>query len=125
MLSLGPGTYTIVVEKIGFFTAQRDGVSLGISETVRADIALRVGAVSEKVTVEGTTQMVETEQGRVSGQIDHRQLEEMPLNTRNVLNLLALAPGMTGRGLSGGYGTGAPGDSFAGESAPSINASGP
>lgn len=124
VLSLGPGTYTIMVKKIGFLTAQRDGVSLGISETVRADIALRVGAVSEKVTVEGTTQMVETEQGRVSGQIDHRQLEEMPLNTRNVLNLLALAPGMTGRGLSGGYGTGAPGDSFAGESAPSINASG-
>src|SRR5207244_2310477 len=44
--------------------------------------------------------------------------------SRNLLNLLALEPGMTGRGLSAGYGTGSPGDSFAGETAPSIYASG-
>ena len=51
VLSLGPGTYSIVVEKTGFLTAQQDNVTVGINETVRADINLRVGAVSERVTV--------------------------------------------------------------------------
>ena len=124
VLSLAAGTYTIMVEKTGFLSAQREGVLVEINETVRADVTLRVGAVAEKVTVVGAAPLVETEQGRVSGQIDTRQVRDLPLNTRNVLNLLALSPGMTGRGLSGGYGTGAPGDSYAGESAPSIYASG-
>lgn len=124
VLSLAPGTYTIVVEKPGFLTTQQAGVTVGTNETVRADFTLQVGSLSEKVTVEGTSPLVETEQGRVSGQIDRRQLNDMPLNTRNLYNLLALQPGMTGRGLSAGYGTGSPGDSFAGESGPAINASG-
>jgi hypothetical protein len=124
VLSLAPGEYRVTVEKVGFQTAEETSVSLAINQTARVDFALKLGAVSEKVTVAATAPVVETEQGRVSGEIDSRQLREMPLNTRNLLNLLALEPGMTGRGLSAGYGTGSPGDSFAGETAPSIYASG-
>lgn len=121
VLSLAPGEYRVTVEKVGFQTAEETSVSLAINQTARVDFALKLGAVSEKVTVVATAPVVETEQGRVSGEIDSRQLREMPLNTRNLLNLLALEPGMTGRGLSAGYGTGSPGDSFAGETAPSIS----
>ena len=53
------------------------------------------------------------------------QLQEMPLSGRNLYNLIALQPGVTGKGVSASIsGGGGADDSFAGESAPRINASG-
>jgi hypothetical protein len=125
VLSLGPGSYRIEVEKAGFLKAQRDGVTVGISETARMDFALEVSGVQENVTVATAAPLVETEQGRVSGRVDRMQLQEMPLNGRNLYNLIALQPGVTGKGVSSTFGAGGSGnDSFSGESAPRINASG-
>jgi uncharacterized membrane protein len=90
VLSLGPGSYRIEVEKAGFLKAQRDGVTVGISETARMDFALEVSGVQENVTVATAAPLVETEQGRVSGRVDRMQLQEMPLNGRNLYNLIAL-----------------------------------
>ena len=123
--SLGAGVYTIEIEKAGFLKARRDDLRLGISETVRVDFTLEVSGVTESVTVESRAPLVETEQGRVSGRVDRMLLQEMPLSGRNLYNLLALQPGVTGRGFSASIsGGGGADDSFAGESAPRINASG-
>jgi hypothetical protein len=125
ILSLGPGEYTVEVEKQGFVKAQREAVKVGISETVRLDFALELSGVTESVTVVTEAPLVETEQGRVSGRVDRMQLQEMPLSGRNLYNLIALQPGVTGRGISASIsGGGGADDSFAGESAPRINASG-
>jgi hypothetical protein len=125
VLSLGPGSYRVEVEKAGFLKAQRDAVSVGISETARLDFALEVSGVTESVTVASGAPLVETEQGRVSGRVDRMQLQEMPLSGRNLYNLIALQPGVTGKGISASIsGGGGADDSFAGESAPRINASG-
>ena len=81
--------------------------------------------MQESVTVSSTAPVVETEQGRVSGRVDRLQLQEMPLSGRNLYNLIALQPGVTGKGVSASIsGGGGADDSFAGESAPRINASG-
>jgi Carboxypeptidase regulatory-like domain len=123
--SLGAGVYTVEVEKAGFLKAQREQLKLGISETLRLDFTLEVSGVAETVTVESRAPLVETEQGRVSGRVDRTLLQEMPLSGRNLYNLLALQPGVTGRGFSASIsGGGGADDSFAGESAPRINASG-
>jgi hypothetical protein len=125
VLSLGPGMYRVQVVKPGFVTVQRDAVNVGISETVRLDFTLEVSGVAESVTVTTTAPLVETEQGRVSGRVDRLQLQEMPLSGRNLYNLIALQPGVTGKGVSASIsGGGGADDSFAGESAPRINASG-
>lgn len=125
VLSLGPGTYRVEVEKAGFVKTQRDAVPLGISETIRLDFTLELSGVTETVTVETRAPLVETEQGRVSGRVDRTQLQELPLSGRNLYNLIALQPGVTGRGFSASIsGGGGANDSFAGESAPAINASG-
>ncbi|MGH9370372.1 MAG: TonB-dependent receptor domain-containing protein [Vicinamibacterales bacterium] len=125
VLSLGPGAYRVEVEKAGFLKAQRDTVTVGISETRRLDFALELSGVSESVTVATQAPLVETEQGRVSGRVDRLQLQEMPLSGRNLYNLIALQPGVTGKGISASIsGGGGADDSFAGESAPRINASG-
>jgi uncharacterized membrane protein len=65
VLSLGPGSYRVEVEKAGFLKAQRDAVTVGISETARLDIALEVSGVQESVNVASGAPLVETEQGRV------------------------------------------------------------
>ena len=123
--SLAPGAYRVEVVKQGFQNAQRDSVSVGISETVRLDFTLDVSGVQESVTVTTNAAVVETEQGRVSGRVDRLQLQEMPLSGRNLYNLIALQPGVTGKGVSASIsGGGGADDSFAGESAPRINASG-
>lgn len=125
VFSLGAGTYRVDVELAGFRKIQRDRVNVGISETKRVDFTMELSSVSETVTVAAAVPLVETEQGRVSGRVDRVQLQEMPLNGRNLYNLIALQPGVTGKGVSATFGAGGTGnDSFSGESAPRINASG-
>ena len=125
VFSLGAGTYRVEVELTGFRKTERDAVNVGISETKRVDFAMELSNVSESVTVAAAVPLVETEQGRVSGRVDRIQLQEMPLNGRNLYNLIALQPGVTGKGVSSTFGAGGAGnDSFSGESAPRINASG-
>jgi hypothetical protein len=127
VLNLGPGTYVAVAEKVGFRTAERKNIPVGVSETVSINFALEVGAISERITVAAAVAQVETEQGRISGRIDTQQLKELPLNGRNLYSLIALQPGVTGRGLASTFGVsggGSNNDSFAGENGPQINASG-
>lgn len=125
ILSLGPGTYRIEVIKSGFMNGLRESVNVGVNETVRVDVTLEVSGLKETVEVTTAAPAVETEQGRVSGRVDRMQLQEMPLSGRNLYNLIALQPGVTGKGVSASIsGGGGADDSFAGESAPRINASG-
>lgn len=121
VLSLWPGTYSVRVEKDGFQPAGQSSVVLGITETRKVEVVLQVGAVSERVTITAQAAIVETEQGRVSGRVDRLQIDELPLNGRNMFNLLALQPGVTGRGLTG---IGSSTDSFSGELKMEFNASG-
>jgi hypothetical protein len=125
VLSLGPGAYRIEVSKDGFRPVERDRVELGISEVLRSDFQLELGAVSERVTVSGQAVAVETEQGRVSGRIDRTQLNDIPLNGRNLYNLIALQPGIVGKGISSALGAGGAGnDAFSGEANPQAYSSG-
>src|SRR5262249_8400541 len=99
-------------------------VELALSEVARIDISLTVGAVSERVDAVAKGVVLETEEGRVSGRIDNTQLKELPLDGRNILNLIAVQPGVVGRGLSSGLYSGARSDSVSGETQPSVFASG-
>ena len=97
------------------------------SQTVRANVTLDVGSIGEKVTVEAQVPQVETDLGRLSGTITTQQLKQLPLNGNNLYNLLAVQPGVTGRGLAASFGAGGGGannDSFAAENQPEISASG-
>src|SRR5260370_24035418 len=122
--SLGPGTYTVTVQKSEFNTKEETSVPLANSEVGRIDVSLTVGTVNERIDVTGDVVLVETGQGRVSGRIDTTQLKELPINGRNILNLIAIQPGIVGRGLSSGLYSGGGSDSFSGETQPSVFASG-
>ena len=127
VVDLGLGTYSVSVQHEGFRGSEQSNVKLAANETVRVNATLEVGATGDKITVEAEVPQVETEQGRMSGRIETQQLKELPLNGRNLYSLLALQPGVAGRGLAATFGAGGGGsnnDSFAAENQPEIYASG-
>ncbi|MBV9158378.1 MAG: carboxypeptidase regulatory-like domain-containing protein, partial [Acidobacteriaceae bacterium] len=127
VIDLVPGKYDVAVDHPGFRTAEQHGVNLAGSETVRVNVALELGAISEKVSVQAEVPQVETEEGRISGNITTQDLQELPLNGRNIYNVVALEPGVSGRGLASTFGSGGGGtnnDSFAAENHPEMYASG-
>lgn len=127
MVDLVPGKYNVAVDHPGFRTAEQHDVNLAGTETVRVNVTLDLGSVSEKVSVQAEVPQVETEEGRISGNITTQDLQELPLNGRNIYNVLALEPGISGRGLAATFGSGGGGtnnDSFAAENQPEMYASG-
>jgi hypothetical protein len=90
---LSPGAYSVKAALTGFKTAQRDGLTLTVGEVLHVDLTLEVGSISETVTVTGAAQAVNTEQGRVSTLVEAKKIVDMPLNGRNIYQLMQLAPG--------------------------------
>ncbi len=123
--NLAPGFYNVKAEKAGFTVSVLQRLELEVTKTVKADFTLAVGQVTAEVQVHATAPLLETEEGRVSGEIARNQLAEIPLNGRNSFNLIALQPGMIGRGQSVSMGSqGGGNDSFAGETEVQIYANG-
>ena len=98
-----PGsTYTVRVSLSGFKTAVQEHILLQAAEIKTVNVVLESGQVKEEVTVTGKAPLVETAQGRVSGLIETRQIESLPLMGRNFFSLVVLTPGVIGRATGGG-----------------------
>ncbi len=103
--ALIPGRYQVNAEKSGFSETSVNDVVLEVDQTVRVDLTLRVGQITETVKVESTTQMVQSDNATVGQVIGTRQVEELPLNGRDFTNLIKLNVGVTE--VSGGANAGA------------------
>lgn len=90
---LPPGHYGVRVAATGFKTYQRKDINLHVSNTVRVDVPLQVGAVGQSVTVEANAIQVQADTSDISQTITSNQIETLGTNGRNVLQLAALAPG--------------------------------
>jgi hypothetical protein len=90
---LPPGRYSVRASLTGFKTGVREGVTLTVGEVNHIDIRLEVGSISETVTVSGEAPVVNTEQGRVSTLVDAKRIADLPLNGRNIYQLMQIAPG--------------------------------
>jgi len=90
---LPPGFYTLRAEAQGFKTLVNAHIELTVGYTQRVDFKLEVGAVTQSVTVEGQAPAVDTETNRLSELITARQVENLPLNGRNIFQMIQLAPG--------------------------------
>src|SRR5688572_6909535 len=90
---LSPGAYSVKAALTGFKTAVRDGITLTVGEVLHVDLILEVGSIAETVTVSGEASAVNTEQGRVSTMVEAKKIVDMPLNGRNIYQLMQLAPG--------------------------------
>jgi len=95
------GTYRIHAEHAGFKAATQTGIELHVADSLVINITLRVGAVSETITVEASPVAVETTNGELTGLIEGSQVSELPLNGRNFMQLVTLMPGVSqGEGYS-------------------------
>jgi hypothetical protein len=94
--NLPRGTYEVTAELSGFKTVTQSGVLLTVGDTVRLDFTLELGGFGETVTVQSEARLINTEEGRISTLVDQKRVAELPLNGRNVFQLMELQPGATG-----------------------------
>lgn len=93
---LPPGTYTVTAEQTGFKRASRAGIDLIVNSTERVDLVLQPGDVTQTVTVEGETPILQTERADTGRKLETVLTENVPLGTnRNFQNLLNIVPGTT------------------------------
>ena len=88
------GTYSIHATHDGFKAATQTGIVLHVNDSLVVNVSLKVGAVTESVTVEAAPIAVETTNGELSGLVQAGQVEELPLNGRNFMQLVTLVPGV-------------------------------
>ena len=105
-VNLVPGVYKVEIEKAGFKRYTRDQIQVNVEAAVRANIALQVGEVTQSVEVSAQVALLQTENASLSQVVAARSVQELPLNGRNVLNLVALVPGVVPQGSSEGNLTG-------------------
>jgi Carboxypeptidase regulatory-like domain len=101
-VNLVPGRYRIDVKAAGFKILSRDPIDVRVDTVVRIDAALSVGSVNESVVIQEQTPPLDTQNSSVGQVIEGRQVQETPLNGRNVMNLLALVPGVIPQGATQG-----------------------
>lgn len=104
--SLAPGRYEITAELSGFRTTKTE-VRLETAQTAGVNMRLTVAGTTEQVAVIGQAQVFNPAETRVQTTIRTEALQELPLQGRNFLGLVALGAGITGHGAVGG---GAPAD---------------
>jgi hypothetical protein len=92
--TLNIGNYAVTATASGFETSTHNGIVLSVGANTVVDFALPVGQSIQTVTVEGQVSQVETSSTTVSSLVDQNQMRELPLNGRNVEQLILLAPGV-------------------------------
>lgn len=90
---LVPGAYTVRIETKGFKTAQLP-LDVKVDNTANGSVKLEIGQESTVVEVEASEVQVNTEQATVQGVLTASQIENLPVNGRNFLDLAQLEPGV-------------------------------
>src|SRR5579864_7923205 len=103
---LAVGTYDLQVSQIGFKSYTRTGLVIDANSALRADAALSVGTINEKVEVSTEAAHVETESTQMGEVISGKTMTAVPLNGRAFTDLLALQPGVSPYNSDNGTGTG-------------------
>src|SRR5271166_660488 len=91
--SLLPGRYSLTAEASGFKKETLTNLALTVGLRLTQNIALTVGNVQDTVTVTADVPPVDTTTGEVSGVVTQAQIDALPINTRQTLNLALLMPG--------------------------------
>src|SRR5438034_2826009 len=97
---LPTGKYTVKAELSGFKTVTTPDVALGVDQKFRVNMRLEIGAVEESITVTGASPLVQTSSSELGTTVNEEQIQTLPLNGRNFVNLTRTVPGVV-RGIPG------------------------
>lgn len=99
---LPPGSYRIEVEKLGFKVVIKSDLVLHVQDVLELNFEMTLGSASESVTVQGGAPLLDTESSTLGTVVEQRKVNELPLNGRNVFNLIELAASVVPQGSSTG-----------------------
>jgi hypothetical protein len=89
------GTYTVSASNPGFQSYQASGIKVDANSSVRTDIVLKVGTVTQVEEVTSNTVQVETQSTQLGEVIESQKMTSVPLNGRAFTDLLSLQPGVS------------------------------
>jgi len=95
ILQLPPGKYKVQADLAGFTTVIVPSVELLVGQNATVPFVLKLAQVSETLTVTGEAPLVDTSSSQVAGNVDRRQMESLPLEGRNWMELSKLVKGIT------------------------------
>jgi Carboxypeptidase regulatory-like domain len=98
-VSLAPGSYKITAQAANFSKSEVD-VTLLTEQNLNVPIALKIGSVSEAVTITTEAPVVDTADSRTQLTIENQAVAQLPIIGRNLVTLVTLAPGVSGLGTS-------------------------
>ena len=93
-----PGSYDLKVEQQGFRVATKNGMELQVNTPSTVNMKLELGNVTETINVVGEAPALNTVDASVGNAFTQLQVRQLPLLTRNVVELLSLQPGVTSSG---------------------------
>lgn len=102
--ALTAGHYKLSVQISGFSTWEQQNITLSVGQQLTLSPQLQVGSESFKVEVTTAPPAIATSNSNISDVVDAQRIEQLPLNGRNVLQLVALAPGVVSTGQKGQFG---------------------
>ena len=92
---LPPGDYRLEASAKGFKSVVIENIPVHVTETATLDIRLQVGTVAETIEVQDVGELVQTNSSALGNVTDQRMIEDVPLVTRNYLQILGLSPGVS------------------------------
>ena len=100
--NLFPGQYRIDAEKQGFKHFTRTPIAVQVQQSSQVAAVLQVGEVSQVVEVTSQTPLLQTESASLGQVVEERKADELPLNGRNIFNLITVSPAAVAQGGAGG-----------------------
>jgi hypothetical protein len=91
--SLQPGSYQVSIQKEGFKPVLQTGVVLQVEQVARLDYTLQTGTVTDTVEVQAGGVALDSESASIGQVVSQRQVNDLPLNGRNFLQLLFIGAG--------------------------------
>jgi len=99
LLSLAPGAYKLKVQASGYTVTQTD-LTLLTAQNLNVPVQLKVGGVTEAVTVTEASPLVDTADSRTQLTLENQAVAQLPIVGRNLVTLVTMAPGASGLGTS-------------------------
>ena len=100
--NLVPGQYRVDVEKAGFKHFTRQPITVDVQQSVRIDVAMQVGEVSQTIEVTSETPLLQPDTSSLGTVVDQREANELPLNGRKIYDLTAITPSVVPQGSTTG-----------------------
>jgi hypothetical protein len=93
-VALQPGLYELKVELAGFKTYERKGIQLLVNTPTTTDVTLEVGMAAQTIEITAQTQTLNTTDATIGNAFNENQVRQLPLEGRNVPDLLSLQAGV-------------------------------